>query len=90
MKTAKISSKSSAFAFKKILSKNRIEITTSPYYHPILPILLDINGIKKSFNEDLPVNLKMGLDAKLQTEFALDRIEELFGKRPKGIWPSEH
>lgn len=76
--------------YKKILSKNRIEITTSPYYHPILPILLDINGIKKSFNEDLPVNLKMGLDAKLQTEFALDRIEELFGKRPKGIWPSEH
>ena len=76
--------------YKKLLSKNRIEITTSPYYHPILPILLDINGIKKSFNEDLPVDLKMGLDAKVQTELAIKRIEELFGKRPKGIWPSEH
>lgn len=76
--------------YKKLLSKNRIEITTSPYYHPILPILLDINGIKKSFSEDLPVDLKMGLDAKVQTELAIKRIEELFGKRPKGIWPSEH
>lgn len=77
-------------AYKKFSQKNRIEITTSPYYHPILPILIDINGIKKSFTDDLPVDLKMGLDAKLQTKLALDRIEEIFGKRPKGIWPSEH
>lgn len=77
-------------AYKKYSQKNRIEITTSPYYHPILPILLDINGIKKSFTEDLPPDLKAGLDAKLQTELALDKIEEVFGKRPKGIWPSEH
>lgn len=76
--------------YKKFSKKGRIEITTSPYYHPILPILIDINGIKKSFTDDLPVDLKMGLDAKVQTQLALDRIEELFEKRPKGIWPSEH
>ncbi len=76
--------------YKKFLKKGQIEITTSPYYHPILPILIDINGIKKTFNDDLPIDLKMGLDAKIQTKFALDRIEDLFGKRPKGIWPSEH
>ena len=29
-------------------------------------------------------------DAKDQTKIALDRIEEIFGVRPKGIWPSEH
>lgn len=77
-------------AYKKFLQKNRIEITTSPYYHPILPILLDISGIKKTFAEDLPIDFKAGLDAKLQTELALDKIEDVFGKRPKGIWPSEH
>lgn len=76
--------------YKKFVQKNRVEITTSPYYHPILPILLDINEIKKSFTQDLPVELKMELDAKLQTEHALNRIEELFGQRPKGVWPSEH
>lgn len=31
----------------------------------------------------------MSLDAKLQLTTALDRIEELLGVRPKGIWPSE-
>ena len=76
--------------YKKYLQKGRIEITTSPYYHPILPILLDIKGMHKSSGDDLPNNLKMELDAKLQTEYALNRVEEIFGKRPRGIWPSEH
>lgn len=76
-------------SFKKYLKKGKIEITTSPYFHPILPILLDIKDIKKSHNSNLPNNLKMQLDAKIQTQMALDKIEELFGTRPKGIWPSE-
>lgn len=76
-------------AYKKLAKEGKIEITTSPYYHPILPILLDINGIKKSKESELPKNLGMALDAKIQTELALDRIEELIGIRPKGIWPSE-
>ncbi len=77
-------------AYKKAVQKGKIEITTSPYYHPILPILLDIKSIKTSPQSDLPSNLKMELDAKVQTKLAFDRIEELFGIRPKGIWPSEH
>lgn len=77
-------------SYKKYLKNNRIEITTSPYYHPILPILLDINEIKKSANDDLPADLMMEEDAKAQTLMALDRMEEIFGKRPQGIWPSEH
>ncbi len=76
--------------YKKFSDEGRIEITTSPYYHPILPILLDIKSIKKSSENDLPTNLKMELDAKMQTEMALDRMENIFGKRPRGIWPSEH
>lgn len=76
-------------SFKKYLKNGKIEITTSPYFHPILPILLDIKDIKKSQNSNLPNNLKMQLDAKVQTKMALDKIEEIFGIRPKGIWPSE-
>lgn len=74
--------------YKKFMEKGKIEITTSPYYHPILPILLDINDVAKT--DDLPQNLNMELDAKMQTKAAIDRMEELFGKRPRGIWPSEH
>ncbi|MBE7710232.1 MAG: hypothetical protein E7Z93_07295, partial [Cyanobacteria bacterium SIG32] len=76
-------------AYKKYLEKNRIEITTSPYYHPILPILLENRNIKK-ITENAPQGLKMELDAKMQTQIALDRMEEIFEKRPRGIWPSEH
>lgn len=76
--------------YKKFSDEGKIEITTSPYYHPILPILLDIKSIKKSSENGLPSNLKMELDAKMQTEMALDRMEDIFGKRPRGIWPSEH
>ena len=75
---------------KKLIEKNKIEITTSTYYHPILPILLDYKNIKKNSSpaNDLQ-DLKTDLDAKMQTKMALDRIEEVFGKRPRGVWPSE-
>lgn len=75
---------------RKLIEKNKIEITTSPYYHPILPILLDYKNIKKNSSpaNDLQ-DLKTDLDAKMQTKMALDRIEEVFGKRPRGVWPSE-
>ena len=73
-------------AYKKYLEQGRIEITTSPYYHPILPILSENKDIEKRTQ----LGLDTYLDAKNQTIMALDRIEELFGKRPQGVWPSEH
>lgn len=78
--------------YRDFIEKNRIEVTTSPYYHPILPILLDIQSSQKNLlSPDLSfVDLKMADDAKIQTKSALDRMEELFGRLPKGIWPSEH
>lgn len=78
--------------YREFLEQGKIEITTSPYYHAILPILLDVKAAQKNLSSpDLTLtDLKMADDAKLQTKYALDRIEELFGKRPSGIWPSEH
>lgn len=78
--------------YKDYLEKGKIEITTTPYYHPILPALLDMKSAQKnlSVTDGSLNNLNMSDDAKNQTKFALDRIEELFGKRPSGIWPSEH
>ena len=75
---------------KSLLGKNKIEISTSPYFHPILPILLDYKNIKKNTIEDDDISdLDAVFDAKLQTKTALDRMEEIFGVRPKGVWPSE-
>ena len=77
--------------YKKYIQKGRIELTTSPYYHAILPILVDIKASVKNVitTEGLPQSLGMLEDARLQIKSALDRIEEIFGVRPKGIWPPE-
>lgn len=76
--------------FKKYLQDKKIEITTSPHYHPILPILVDIADITTNQNGDLPLMLGMKKDAEIQIKQALDIIENAFGVRPQGIWPSEH
>lgn len=79
-------------SYKEFLEKGRIEITTSPYYHAILPILMNIESAQKNLTavDNSLANLQMEGDAKIQMETALDRMEEIFGKRPKGVWPSEH
>lgn len=78
--------------YKDFMEKGRIEITTSPYYHPILPILLDMKSSQKNLSIPDPslYDLNLVEDAKLQVKMGLDRIEEIFGKRPVGMWPSEH
>ena len=77
--------------YKKFLEKGRIELTTSPYYHPILPILLDIKSCQKHLlmPDSSLVDLNMKEDAKFQIKAALDRMEQIFGKRPTGFWPPE-
>ena len=77
--------------YKKYIQTGRIELTTSPYYHSILPILLDIKSTAKttSVTEGLPNTLGMADDAKIQIRNGLDRIEEVFGFRPKGMWSPE-
>lgn len=77
--------------YKEFLEKGKIEITTSPYYHSILPILLDSKNTQKNLttpDSDI-YDLKMEDDALNQMKFALDRMENIFGKRPQGVWPSE-
>ena len=77
--------------FKKYIEEGRVELTTSPYYHAILPILIDAKSSAKTglTSAGLPERLGMGDDAKSQIKMALDRIEEIFGVRPKGMWPPE-
>lgn len=79
-------------SYKKYQEEGKIEISVSPYYHPILPLLCDMNdAVKSNPNLVAPVlKSDMSEDAVHQTKAALDRFERLFGKRPAGVWPSEH
>lgn len=77
--------------FKKYLYENRIDMLTCPYYHPILPILADMDTAKTfSLRNPLPgSDIKMPDCAMAQIEKGLKRTEEVFGFRPKGMWAPE-
>jgi alpha-amylase/alpha-mannosidase (GH57 family) len=77
--------------YKRLAELGRIELTTTPFYHPILPLLYDTDLAKvASPNIHLPVNrFAHPEDAKVQIERAMAYHENLFGSRPAGMWPSE-
>jgi alpha-amylase/alpha-mannosidase (GH57 family) len=68
-----------------------IELSTSPFYHPILPLLCDTNsGAVSTPGLPLPQNrFRHSEDARAQILDGLDLHEKVFGTRPKGVWPSE-
>lgn len=78
--------------YRKYIQEGRIDATPSPYYHPILPILCDYETTTQSLleSENLPLNLNLKEDAHQQIKLALDKAEEVFGVRPKGIWAPEY
>ena len=71
--------------------QGRIEISTSPFYHPILPLICDTNqGAVSTPGLPLPQNrFRHPEDAREQLVRGLDLHEKVFGIRPQGVWPSE-
>ena len=71
--------------------KGSIEISATPFYHPILPLLCDTSvGAISSPGLPLPQNrFRHPEDAREQLLRGLDLHEKVFGVRPQGIWPSE-
>ena len=71
--------------------KGSIEISATPFYHPILPLVCDSSaGAVSSPGLPLPQNrFRHPEDAREQLVRGLDLHERVFGVRPKGIWPSE-
>jgi len=68
-----------------------IEISTSPFYHPILPLVCDTDqGGVSTPGLPLPQNrYRHPEDAREQLQRGLDLQEKVFGVRPRGMWPSE-
>ena len=78
-------------AYASAAKSGSIELSTAPYYHPILPLLCDTNvGAQSTPGLSLPTRrFRHPEDATHQIQRALDSHEALFGIRPKGLWPSE-
>ena len=77
--------------YRNLLQQGKIDVSFTPYYHPILPLLCNI----ESAREALP-SIKLPResfvhpeDAEKQIVMAQDKYRELFGRPLVGMWPSE-
>lgn len=75
--------------YKKYQNKGRVEVSISPYYHPIMPLLLDFKKKEIKNFENLPNDFSYKGDAIKQIELAIEKYAEIFDTKPKGMWLSE-
>jgi alpha-amylase/alpha-mannosidase (GH57 family) len=71
--------------------RGQIEITTSPYTHPILPLLADTHSARVALpNLELPqFRFQWTEDVARHLEKAWHFYEQRFQCQPRGLWPSE-
>jgi alpha-amylase/alpha-mannosidase (GH57 family) len=77
--------------YRSAVARGQIEISTSPFYHPILPLLCDSNVYLHTHpNSPMPRRrFAHPEDAAEQLSRAAALHERLFGRLPVGVWPSE-
>ncbi len=73
--------------YKKLWQSGGIELTTSAYYHPLLPLVFDIQVGGEIQMPKRP--FRYPEDGKNQIKRGREYFRRLFGRNPKGIWPSE-
>ena len=75
----------------RLWEEGRIEVTTTPLAHPILPLIADTDfGIAGDPTARLPEQrYREIIDADQQVIRGLDVAERLLGRRPEGMWPAE-
>ncbi len=77
-------------SWRALAAEGRVEIATSPFYHPIIPLLLDTDVARASLPHDpLPERFSAPEDAREQIERAIAAHERAFGQKPRGMWPPE-
>jgi alpha-amylase/alpha-mannosidase (GH57 family) len=76
--------------YRRLAAAGQIEISTTPYYHPILPLLCDSNIADVAHaNVPLPPRFRYPDDARRQLVLAREYMVRQFGAAPVGLWPSE-
>ncbi len=78
-------------AYASAAARGSVELSATPYYHPILPLVCDSNvGSESTPGMNLPTrHFQRPEDATEQIRRALEAHEKNFGVRPSGLWPSE-
>jgi len=76
---------------KQYQDTEQIEVTFTPYAHPILPLLIDTNLALEALPElELPsIRYTHGDDAIQHLERGIALYQEKFDQLPHGMWPAE-
>jgi len=79
--------------YRKLQEDGRIEVSTTPHYHPIMPLLMDFASAREAMPEiALPQTEKYpgGMErSAAHTASAVENYQRHFGRRPRGMWPGE-
>ncbi len=75
---------------RQLQEQGLIEVSTTPFYHPVLPLLYDTDtAIIDRPGACLPPRFSHPEDAEAQVARAIDDYRERFGRPPQGMWPAE-
>jgi alpha-amylase/alpha-mannosidase (GH57 family) len=77
--------------YRDAAARGQVEISASPFYHPILPLLCDTDIYLRTHPDAHRPRHPFAHpeDAALQLTRAAEYVGRLFGRRPSGLWPSE-
>ncbi len=78
-------------AYRDAAVRGQIEISTSPYFHPILPLLINSDSARVATADALLPRKRFAHpeDALEQIRRGVVKHEAVFGRKPSGMWCSE-
>jgi alpha-amylase/alpha-mannosidase (GH57 family) len=75
---------------RQLQDAGQIEITMTPFAHPILPLLVNTNLASQALPDlELPPQFVFGQDAQAQVALGVELYQDHFGRPPRGMWPAE-
>jgi alpha-amylase/alpha-mannosidase (GH57 family) len=79
--------------YRRLMEAGQIEISMTPYGHPIVPLLIDFDSMKDAQPHSPMPESECYPDgyerAKWHMEHGFKVFEQYFGTKPKGVWLSE-
>jgi alpha-amylase/alpha-mannosidase (GH57 family) len=79
--------------YKVLAKKGQLELSVTPYSHPIMPLLLDLQTAQEAMPNALMPELQNYPGGAERVVYHLEKgvqtFKRFFGFKPKGCWPSE-
>jgi len=75
---------------RKLYQSGQIELMTTPFYHPIAPLIMDnYTALRANPHLSMPERYAYPEDLSAHLDASLKQFRRLFDGHPGGVWPSE-